>query len=321
MAERVIWIDEAKGVAMMLVMIGHYYSFNFAPRVGLFITAGFMPLFFILSGITYKNNNLSEDLKKRIKRLIIPYIIYGIISNIIIFSLSDCKIHDLWKILLTFVYGHNLPYLEKNYFLNTPIWFIPAILTSYIYFFLMLKRTYYFIIIFALSLINYMCNILLPFSIDIALVGSMFIYIGYHYKNLFLYNIKKLFHLAIIIISYIMIVNFNGTINMALKNYGQVPYLSTVLFIIIGVLYLLICKTILMNLRVNILNIFLQIIGRNSLRIMCLHMPIFFLVKEIQLENHIVNCVISILFSVLISNLIEIFIIKYKSKYSILLNL
>ncbi len=51
MKERKIWIDATKGFGIILVMISHFF---FIPKEYQCFVAGYMPMFFILSGYTIK---------------------------------------------------------------------------------------------------------------------------------------------------------------------------------------------------------------------------------------------------------------------------
>lgn len=82
---RIDWIDVAKGIAILLVIIGHTVQFGSATRNVIF--SFHMPLFFILSGYTFR---LVDDfpaflqrLKKLIRHLIYPSLI---VSGLDIFA-------------------------------------------------------------------------------------------------------------------------------------------------------------------------------------------------------------------------------------------
>lgn len=82
---RITWVDVAKGIAILLVIIGHTVNFGSSTRN--FIFSFHMPLFFILSGYTF---NLAGDfpaffqrVKKLIRHLIYPSLI---VSSIGIFA-------------------------------------------------------------------------------------------------------------------------------------------------------------------------------------------------------------------------------------------
>ncbi len=82
---RIEWIDIAKCIGILLVIIGHtvYYNVYGSGLRGI-IFSFHMPLFFILSSITFKNskdgNQFINKIQRGYKKLIIPaltaYIIY-----------------------------------------------------------------------------------------------------------------------------------------------------------------------------------------------------------------------------------------------------
>ena len=84
--KRIEWIDVAKGIAIILVMIGHYVSFG--SQIRNFIFAFHMPLFFILSGYTFKflddKKEILKKTKKEIIRFLLPAFFLTIIGQIII---------------------------------------------------------------------------------------------------------------------------------------------------------------------------------------------------------------------------------------------
>ena len=89
-AKRCGWLDTAKGIAIILVILGHsaqYYLYpnNFRESLMWMIIYSFhMPFFFILSGYASglsRNPSFSLlNLKKKIKRLTIPYFSWGLIA-------------------------------------------------------------------------------------------------------------------------------------------------------------------------------------------------------------------------------------------------
>ena len=83
--ERIEWVDIAKGIAIIAMIIGHG-----CPKRAIvsFIFSFHMPLFFILSGIVYKTNSKGM-VSKKIKSLIVPYFIFSIdqFLSIILFFL------------------------------------------------------------------------------------------------------------------------------------------------------------------------------------------------------------------------------------------
>ena len=71
------WIDVAKFVGLYLMVLGH----GLVPeRIIQFIYSFHMPLFFVLSGLLFKNRGLSKSIRKGIKTLIIPYFLLNAIG-------------------------------------------------------------------------------------------------------------------------------------------------------------------------------------------------------------------------------------------------
>lgn len=146
--ERIGWIDICKGIAIVLVVIGHvvasfhnsgiYLDAVFFNNVGAIIYAFHMPLFFIISGYlaSLRQKRGKENIKKKLISYGIPYLIFSLITVVakIVFkdvSNSSLGVDDLLSIFfypissLWFLYAlliisilHDLirKYLEKPIF-------------------------------------------------------------------------------------------------------------------------------------------------------------------------------------------------------------
>lgn len=73
--QRVLWIDQLRGIAIFLVILGHV---ELPDKINGLIYSFHMPLFFIITGLTMKNKKLLQiNMKKyvisQIKHLLIPY--------------------------------------------------------------------------------------------------------------------------------------------------------------------------------------------------------------------------------------------------------
>lgn len=77
MSKRVAWIDTAKGILIILVILGHSDVSNLTRHI---INSFDMGAFFMLSGMTvnYEARHC-EFLKKRIKGILIPYVLFSLI--------------------------------------------------------------------------------------------------------------------------------------------------------------------------------------------------------------------------------------------------
>lgn len=69
---RVAWIDVAKGIGILLVVLGHISTEPGARAVFLF----HMPLFFMLAGATFRRRNLLDFARARAASILVPYAAY-----------------------------------------------------------------------------------------------------------------------------------------------------------------------------------------------------------------------------------------------------
>jgi len=77
---RIAWIDALKGFGMVLVILGHMTIPDIARR---FIFSFHMPLFFFISGYLYRNEFSKRWLARKIDSLLVPYVVYGMITLIV----------------------------------------------------------------------------------------------------------------------------------------------------------------------------------------------------------------------------------------------
>lgn len=78
--QRFDYLDVAKGIGILLVVWAHILLVGWSHRL---IYAFHMPLFFLISGILYnkdKYKTFAEFFRVRFKRLIVPYLIYSVVT-------------------------------------------------------------------------------------------------------------------------------------------------------------------------------------------------------------------------------------------------
>lgn len=100
-SKHVEWIDIAKGIGILLVLLGHICDKHTA--LWNFITLFHMPLFYILSGLVLKiNQSISQFLKNKLITLYIPYVCIALIVYFIGIPLGDetISVLNVIKILL-----------------------------------------------------------------------------------------------------------------------------------------------------------------------------------------------------------------------------
>lgn len=129
--ERIKWIDISKGIAIMLMVLGHT---SIPSCLSHFIWSFHMPLFFVVSGMVtnWENYSCYELITRRFKTLIIPFLIYSVIVQTVYYFLLD---------------GSGLVERIKNGWEGMALWFIPVLFVSTILTKLILSTKSYFLII------------------------------------------------------------------------------------------------------------------------------------------------------------------------------
>lgn len=207
--KRIEWIDLARGIAIVAVVIGHSLGKYFPGYFGNFIFAFHMPIFFVLSGYLYKRKSKIFLLKNSFLNLLIPYLttilielglllFYRIFPNSII---APSKTSSVKEFLISSIYASGgtvqVPYFNTTLMPIGALWFLVAMFFATQIFNLVmtipfkeeieLKRS---IIFLSLAFIGtYSVKLVfLPFSIQPALLAQVFLYFGYLIKQ---YNIMK----------------------------------------------------------------------------------------------------------------------------------
>ena len=87
--QRIQWIDQLKGIGIVLMLLGHVCNATFGvfPGIVNFIIYSFhMPLFFFLSGYTFsieKYCNYGEFLWRKIKTILIPMVTFSVFTILV----------------------------------------------------------------------------------------------------------------------------------------------------------------------------------------------------------------------------------------------
>ena len=143
--KRIIYFDIAKGIGMILVLIGHLQTdtiFSYSPYVlslCSWIFSFHMALFFIISGmlISCKKENekdLKEAVKKKFKSIMIPYVWFSLIYIfIVLYSMLITKVVPFRSFLI------QLWYVAGMFGMNV-LWFLPALFAAEVLFLYLTQR-------------------------------------------------------------------------------------------------------------------------------------------------------------------------------------
>lgn len=281
MKKRIDWIDVAKGLAIILMIVGHTIPHNI---IYMFIFSFHMPFFVILSGFTYKIPKNEKDIKKRVrkyvKQLLIPYILTLIVYTIVLVFIND-KL-TLFNILKQFcknlLWGNGCDYTLFGINLKgvSAIWFLIALFFSKLIFDIVNykinnKNIFDSIIIYCFfALLGIMIGkfIWLPQNLDLVLIFLLYLYIGIIF-NKYKKDIEK-FKIIVFIICFIIwtvCLGFNLNIELAIRSYPY-GFLSVIESICGSYCTIELCKILNKN---NMLKFIFINIGKISLVILCMH--------------------------------------------------
>lgn len=285
---RIMWIDICKCFGISLVVALHY---GVPTDINGFCHQFHMPVFFVLSGYCLnivKYNRIRDFIVKRIKTLIVPYILFSVLSFL------------FWNIIYYLWLKDNIiPFKQYIYclFLDTTTtmaniwggiqWFLPALFFTEIIFFVFVKQLkgkIAFICLLILSLLGYVLphvvNWRLPLAFDCALSMLPFYGIGYFARN----NIPDIFVKIKdrkLYINFILLILFGGIAYITYKlngapNVRELQYGNVILFLLgafSGILVLIVCSLIFDKLFSDnsLIKRYIVYIGQNTLIILYIH--------------------------------------------------
>ena len=285
-SDRSEYLDWLKGLAIFLVVFAHC---PIESSTFWLIYRFHMPLFFCISGYLFKNTKKFKDFfVGKFKTLIIPYIIFFIISYII---------STLWLNL-----DMTLPQMLKSLFLNGKycskvnnwaIWYLPSffIATNIFYFISKIKNKYLFsFILFALFMATVpfydiatrlTSNGYIPFSVQVLPAALFYMGIGYICNKLSKINFTKRVFSNYKVLSLICIILFTFGIILSIKNSDQIIKISTYKYVIASLLII----PLIINLTMRSKNKVIIYLGQNSLIILGVHRTLIALLEYYKFNN------------------------------------
>lgn len=186
-ARRIDFIDLAKGFCIFLVVFYHFCGedLGFDNPFNIFLRTFRMPLYFILSGLFFKEyEGFIGFLKRKVNKLLVPLFFFSCISAFIFFLIHNC-----WN-TADYIKSIVLGLWEENIVGNMPLWFLWCLFLNNILFYIILlctkEKTHFML---KLSIICILCgitgyilgkkNIALPLFLDTTLTTIPFFAFGY----------------------------------------------------------------------------------------------------------------------------------------------
>lgn len=293
--EREQYFDVARGIVIILVVLGHVTTDQSMRDV---IFSFHMPFFIIASGFFFKEGKpLKTILSSWGKKLILPYFLT---QGLIVLYWTIINKTDLYEAIKLFLirsflglsYESKISLTTKLGYsgmeLNTGVlWFIPFFCAVGIIFWGINKFStrnhikFLGVIIFTIiGIILGKNGYWLIFSFDVACVSTIFIYVGYIIRKkdiIHKFQEKWFYSIALLIIWVISIQNSN--LELATRKYTE-SFIAFTGAVAGSLLLLILCqKSILSKSRI------LQWFGRNSMLVLCAHNLEWNLVKYDFVKN------------------------------------
>ena len=197
-ANRVGYVDIAKGIGIILVVMGHNDFALISPFMHKLIYSFHMPMFFFMSGMFFKpDTSFWPFVRQRFKKILIPFFVTILFLYFTSISFSKVSILEASRRLLKAMYGngHYLDWVQ--------LWFLPHLFMVSLFAYTLiwavrhsrlfnlrwlLLSTFYAVGVFNIDLFSpFELEIFgknlklygLPFSLDIVLVTSFFFTLAY----------------------------------------------------------------------------------------------------------------------------------------------
>jgi len=284
-AFRINWVDNLKGIGVAFIILGHSIS---CPDFLIdYLFSFHVPLFFFIAGLNF-NKNLLNDFglfcKKRVERLILPYVFFNVISYMLwllrVQLFNNPQEVPILRPLIGILYGNGNDLWLIH---NTPLWFFVCLFIAQIMLFLILKiaksKMQIVMLLFIFAVIGYLDSkyfkFRLPWSIDIALTAVVFSGIGYILQGfrLELSKNKLVAFMLVALLLNLCIAFFNGKIDMNYNKYNNILLFYSGAFL--GIFFWSSVSMMLGQSKI------FKYIGNNSLTIFALHIPALIIIVKL----------------------------------------
>lgn len=246
---RIEWLDSARGIAIILVVLGHCIGYIDDP-LNKVILSFHMPAFFFLSGICMKREESWKAFaKKRFQRIVGWQILLA----------GICMGYD-------FIQSHSI-----NFVSNLFVWFLPVLFCSEIVFQILCKvvsvNLKTCVLLVLISGLLQLLPVHTVIHIEIVPTAVLFLALGYSFKNLLTENhnlIEQIGKYGVVALPFVVLLaEINQPVMMYNNDYGN--YALFILAAIMG------CLVIIAMGKATQRSDVLQSFGRNSILIYVLH--------------------------------------------------
>lgn len=212
--------DFAKGVGIVLMVLGHCYSAGNGEGILCWLYSFHMPLFFIIPGIVYrvypqKNEKVLDVIPRKMKKFLIPYFFFGTVAAIVLCVLGRKTLsefgYDMWRII-------TLQGIKA-------MWFIPCFLIAELILIFVIcakhpqKRTVFLAVAGFAAVCFPVLSQLIP-MMQRVVIGTTFLALGFLWSDIYTKPISTARWIATFIF-HIAAALLNGRVDLAYGVYGN----------------------------------------------------------------------------------------------------
>lgn len=306
--KRIEFIDLAKGVCILLVVMIHTGVNEFVPG----IYAAKVPMFFVLSGLFFsKSYDRGGYVLNKLNTIVVPFLLYYLLSYALFYVLN----FFIPSVLVGDVTFHGIQdvFLQRNLF-NGPLWFLLSLFQVELAFYFI--RRYFTnkwmsgLFCFVLGLIGYELSVYdidLPLWIDTSLVALPFFYIGYLISTTqVLERVFSIWYkIGFVILMYVLYLLFSCDIYMSVNRYTSNYYLD----MLIAGTAIVVCLVVLCSILQK--QAFLSWIGRNTLVILCTHHIVYRPIKLVLMKYDVNSGITLFLLTMCVECILILFINRF----------
>ena len=273
MKNRINWIDQAKGIGILLVVVGHM---TIPLKLSILIFSFHMPLFFFISGYLFNEKKYGVDfttiVRSKFSTLVWPFVTFTFLALFL---------HSTYDFKSTIETFDCLGFLLGMDSINVPLWFLTALFSTEIIFSQIVRFSKHRLevivgvvsILVAIGFINaYFWHIEVFYNMHIALIALAFFLTGWLFKRYSILetvdNTKTLIiYLLISLTALFYFALNNSKLDMLESNYGNIIYVLLAAFA--GIVSSILLAKLFQQLKY--IKAIFSYLGENSLIILATH--------------------------------------------------
>jgi fucose 4-O-acetylase-like acetyltransferase len=290
MKQRIGYIDLAKGICILLVMLWHVGGPLLRTDASRILLSFLVPLYFFLSGMFFNRySGLRDFMVRKINKLLIPLFFFMIVTYLI--SIAGWLAKRNYDLILQLPRNIVMELWGDHVYLNFPLWFFFSLFETSVMFYLLFlfcnaltqnenaRRAILTVVCFSIGIAGHQLGVHqvnTPFWLGTSMAALPFYYSGYVMRketNYMLPNSRDKY-IPFFLIGFGLLVYFTGDSKMMIINTGYGQYVSFYVSAMSGTMFVLLLSKLLNELPV------ISFFGVNTVTALSVHWVILYYLKQ-----------------------------------------